>query len=429
MGETVSMSSYALSSYMHDDLDSRVGDFDHAVLSPKEKERLFKSTGDLNVSSAVIVRECATQTGSSKEVYIYGKNTVSKRKHRKRYNRGTQTTRERRDSAASERSGRSVRSNRQLRSKSRSKESLNKKRRSRSRDLSDDDISERSGRSQRRHERQDTDDSDSEDHSHGKSRQKDIDSRDRHGKRSQSRSKERVQSKHRHRDHSESDDEKSQYSSKSYETNNESIGKRRRERHSKSNTLNSDSDYFQEEQNSKLNFVPHSSGHIGGQFVMASGMPVPPVHQFGQQIPQFLPTGYPMGIQQQPTAAFMSTDQNGMPILVPVTSLTQHAIPPKPPVAVKPNVSKWDQLVNITDGMKKRRHQMGESLETESVLSSAWSQPQVYHSELPYLKTQETHGSDRMYGSHYGEPYDAESPKSEYTVGYSRNYSATDSSV
>ncbi|CAG5126143.1 unnamed protein product [Candidula unifasciata] len=382
MGETMSMSSYALSSYVHDDLDSRVGDFDSSLLSHKEKERLFKSTGDLNVSSAIIVRECATQTGSSKEVSVYGKRTVPQRKHGKRYNRGTQTTRQRRDSGASEKSGRSersgksVRSNRNLRSKSRSKESLSRRHRSRSRDLSDDDTNQY--------------------HSRSKSNQREKYTSDRNGKSSRNKSKERSHSRQRHRDHSESEDEQSQYSSKSYETN-------------------------KTEQNSQLSFAPYSS------------VPAQHAHQYGQQIPQFLPAGYPPAgypmVIQQPTTAFISTDQNGMPVIIPVTSLTERAIQQKPAVPVKPNASKWDQLVNITDDIKKRRHQMGESLETESVMSSVWSQPRVHRSESPYTKTQKMQGSDRIYGSQYAAAYDVGTPDSEYTVGYSRNYSATDSSV
>uniref|UniRef100_A0A0B6ZB69 Uncharacterized protein n=1 Tax=Arion vulgaris TaxID=1028688 RepID=A0A0B6ZB69_9EUPU len=418
MGETVSMSSY-----MHDDVDSRMGDFDKTHLSHKEKERLFKSTGDLDLSSAsaVVFRECATQTGSSKEVYVYGRKTYVKSKPGKRYSRGTQKfpDKERRDSTGSARSGRSTKSNR-LKSRSKSQESLRKQKGSRSRDFSDDD-SEFSHR-QRRKKSQDKDysDGDVSERSHRQRRKKNHDSDD-----ASERSHHERRKKLKDRDNSE--DERSYHHSESRFSDSDQESKR-----SRNKLREIDNDYYKSKQKAKPNPMPRRKTH--DTMTSDSSDSDDNNSQVTSSVAHaahFAPTGYSV-VYPQPGVAYMSTAPGGPPMMFPVTSMPQSAIPQKPSVAPKPNVSKWDQLVNLTEGMKKRRHQMGESVETESVLSSTWSQPVTYasqphshYSQSPYTMSQRMPG----FVSTYPESIDSTKLPKEHIIGYSRKYASNDSNV
>lgn len=327
MGETVSLSSFA-----YDDVDSRMGDFD------KEK-----STGDM--ATAIVVRECATWTGNDKGVYVFGRKSLAKTRHGKRYNRGVQTTfpRERKDSVGSSKSGVSVKSN-HLKSRSKSQESLRKQKRSRSRD----DVSVASSRS------------------------KSV-------------------------DRDSSDDDKDRKS-------------RKKRSHSRSREIDTDSEYSTSKPKHRSRghrstgsaSVDLSSSNEDVESVVASSI-APSVnpytaylpHQQHMFAPPLMPVGYPMAYQQF-GVPYIAGAPGGPPVMVPMPGVAKPTIPPKPAPIPQPQASKWDQLVNLTEGMKKRRHQMGESIadtaDTESVLSSTWGQPhpaqQAYYSPPSYTTAQ-----------------------------------------
>lgn len=396
MGETVS-----LSSYRHDDLDSRLGDFDKGSLSHADKQHMFKSTGELEMrpASVFVVRECSTWTGSDKGVFVHGKRTHTKTRSVKRYNRGTQTifSRDRRDSVGSTRSGVSsksgisTRSNHRLKSRSKSQESLRKQKRSKSRDYSDDETSE---------------DSRDEQHRSRKKSHKYEESDDDRKKRSRSKDK-------------DSDSDRSSYK--------HSRKPKPRHRRSVDNSLEqSGSDDDHDDDATSI----AASSVVPASIYQATHQPGYPTHQPGyapQQVgypPQFIPMGYPVAPYPQPGPGFVTAAPGGPPMMVPMN---------KPPIAAKPQIppqptaSKWDQLVNLTEGMKKRRHQMGESInDTESVMSSMWSQPtphpghpQNYYSPPSYKTAQAMGDPNATYSTNFHESSSNQSsPNQQYGYAY-----------
>ena len=93
-------------------------------------------------------------------------------------------------------------------------------------------------------------------------------------------------------------------------------------------------------------------------------------------------------------------------------------IAPKPKPKTKPSGSRWNELVNLTDGMKQRRRQMGESITedgTESVLSSMWSQPTYYNNN-------QHHQHQRVGQFHAPPSYTTAQHLADGDVSYSSNY-------
>ncbi|KAK0063969.1 trichohyalin [Biomphalaria pfeifferi] len=313
MGETIS-----LSSYMYDDVESRMSDFDRASISTKDKARMFKSTGDLdlNMQTVKIVRDCSTWTGSSKCVEVFEKRPLTRGRHDKRYNRGTQTSshKERNNSLASEAS---VHSTHRLKSRSKSQESLGSDKRRRTHKNDDRNKSPHHSKSDLR----------SKD---GRSRAKSTDSDSTHYT---------VDS---------SDSGNTQHSTHNFKAKPKP----------KQRNLTVDDDL-----ESVISAAPS-----------AAYIPYQPATN-----PQYIPVNYPVAPYPQP---YLAPVPNAVPFVAPNVVMQKPAIAPKPVTqAPQSGGTKWDQLVNLTEGMKKRRHQMGESInETESVMSSAWSEftPQVY---------------------------------------------------
>ncbi|KAH9504853.1 hypothetical protein Btru_062097 [Bulinus truncatus] len=318
MGETVS-----LSSYMYDDVESRISDFDRASISQKDKARMFKSTGDLELKlqSSVIVRDCSTWTGSSKGVEVFERKTLTRSKPDKRYNRGTQTgsDRDRTNSIASEAS---VYSTHRLKSRSKSQESLG------------------SDRRRRTHKK---------DHKARSPHHSRSDVRSNEGKK---RSKSRAKS---------SDSDSTAYtldtSDGSGRTDQSSVKPKLKPKPKQQmfEAHNTDTSFLE---NESVISVP-SSSYIPYQ---------PPVNA------QYIPVNYPISSYPQHGPNYLVPPPNSVPIVVQNIPMIKPAVPPKPHQAPPISSSKWDQLVNLTEGMKKRRHQMGESVDTESVMSSAWSE-------------------------------------------------------
>uniref|UniRef100_A0A2C9KZD9 Ig-like domain-containing protein n=1 Tax=Biomphalaria glabrata TaxID=6526 RepID=A0A2C9KZD9_BIOGL len=317
MGETIS-----LSSYMYDDVESRMSDFDRASISTKDKARMFKSTGDLdlNMQTVKIVRDCSTWTGSSKCVEVFEKRPLTRGQHDKRYNRGTQTSshKERNNSLASEAS---VHSTHRLKSRSKSQESL--------------------GSDKRRRTHKNDDRNKSPHHSRSDLRSKD----------GRSRSKSRAKS---------TDSDSTHYTVDSSDSGNtqHSTHKPKAKPKPKQRNLTVDDDL-----ESVISAAPS-----------AAYIPYQPATN-----PQYIPVNYPVAPYPQP---YLAPVPNAVPFVAPNVVMQKPSIAPKPVTqAPQSGGTKWDQLVNLTEGMKKRRHQMGESInETESVMSSAWSEftPQVY---------------------------------------------------
>lgn len=333
-----------------------------------------------SVVSAVVFRECATQTGNEKEVYIYGRRTYIREQSSRCYNRGTQTTfrNERRNSVGSNKSGRSSRSYVHSKSRSKSQESLRKEKHSRSRDFSvDNSVSERSYH-QRSLGFQNKDYSDSEDtQSYSRSDTDNEIYSPRKGKQSQHKPR---------KDNSSDGQEKLKYRSKPVPISR------------KSKSVASNDISVSDDQMSTVNSSIATSH---------------PDSQQEPHVPYFIPAGYPV-IYPQSAFAYVPSAPGGPPTVIPITAMPQSAVPQNPSVVSQPNVSKWDQLVNLTEGMKKRRHQMGESIETGSVLSSAWSQP-IIHSTEPktnyslssYTATRRMPKPGSSYGSVFPESVDA----------------------
>ncbi|RUS75673.1 hypothetical protein EGW08_016567 [Elysia chlorotica] len=353
LGETVSVSSRTAL----DDTDSRMGDFDHMRMSQKELRRLFKSTGELEMSSesAQVVREVGTSTRKGGSATVYGRKTQAKGRHGKRYSRGTQTPqsrggRERRDSVGSAKSGRSTGSRHKLKSRSRSRESLGDRRsRSRSRNLTDEDEEVSDGSSD------------------GNSRKS-------------GHSSHRPRKSHRStRDYSSDDDK---------------------------------GDNIADDQSVAPSIIAPASMHN-------AAVPQP----YGQY-PVMAAPGYPQMVYQPivaPGGPPVPVAPPGMVYQMAAPSAVQ---PQKPPIAPKPKpkpqpgASRWDELVNLTDGMKQRRRQMGESVTedgTESVLSSMWSQPTYnpqhhqhqpvgqFHAPPSYTTAQHLGGHNASYSSNYAD--------------------------
>ncbi|GFN88855.1 hypothetical protein PoB_001536100, partial [Plakobranchus ocellatus] len=360
MGETVSVSSRTAL----DDTDSRMGDFDKSRMSQTELRRLFKSTGELEMrpESAHVVREVGTSTTRGGSVSVYGRNTVAKSRRGKRYSRGTQTPqsrgdRDRRDSVGSAKSGRSTGSRHRLKSKSRSRESLGG-RRSRSRALSDDE------------------DSDSDDR------------RGRHRAASRSRSREKLDAAT-----DDSGDDRSKRSGRSG----------RRHKKSRHLSASDEDDHIADDQSMAPSSVAPSSLYGAAPQAYA---PYPQMVT-GPGYPQLVyqPVVAPGGPPVPPPGMMYQMAAPAQPQVAP----QKPPIAPKPTAAKpKPTGSRWDELVNLTDGMKQRRRQMGESVTedgTESVLSSMWSQP-TYTKQAPkappsYNTAQRLVGPDLSYSSNY----------------------------
>ncbi|XP_059162996.1 serine/arginine repetitive matrix protein 5-like [Physella acuta] len=370
MGETVSLSSYA-----YDDMDSRMGDFDRE-----------KSSGDM--ATAVVVRECATWTGNDKGVYVFGRKSLAKTRHGKRYNRGVQTSfpRERKDSVGSTKSGVSVKSN-HLKSRSKSQESLRKHKRSRSRD----DVSVASSRS--KSVDRDSSEEDKKRHHRSRSRMNDSD---------------------------DDDDRKS----------------RKKRSHSKSREMDTESEYstakpkHRGHRSTGSASVGLSSSNEDVESVAASSV-APSVnpssaylpHQQPMFAPPLMPVGYPMPYQQF-GVPYIAGAPGGPPVMVPMPGVAKPPIAPKPAPIPQPQASKWDQLVNLTEGMKKRRHQMGESIadtaDTESVLSSTWGQP--YPAQQPYY-------SPPSYTTAQSSAYSGPASYAPLVDRYGNNYGPSESNI
>lgn len=356
LGETVSVSSRTAL----DDTDSRMGDFDRSRMSQTELRRLYKSTGELDMrpESAHVVREVGTSTSRGGSATVYGRKTLAKGRHGKRYSRGTQTPpsrsgRERRDSVGSSKSGRSAKH--KLKSRSRSRESLGGRRsRSRGRTDEEDEVSD--------------------------------DSSDDNRSRRSGHSSHKPRKSRSHYNSGEDDDD--------------------------------ERDNIADDQSVAPSSIAPSSVY---------GAVNPAAYGQYPQYPAMMPApGYPQMVYQ-PVVAPGGPPAAGAPpgMIYQMAPQPMAAPPQKPPIAPKPQPkpkpsgSRWDELVNLTDGMKQRRRQMGESVTedgTESMLSSMWSQPTYNSKHQPvqqqyappsYKTAQRLAGPDLSYSSNYADSSDA----------------------